>query len=146
MLTNDSKKIIKFITDNYKLESRGFKELQQLFNYLKSVNNSHDKIVSSIKNRPNLQSPFISQELSIKANSLKNNHYTILTVHNSKIHVNIFYDTLDINKFTQIILPIISFISHLIKKVDGEYRVNYYMLGDKKLLDSDIKDGLKNKK
>ena len=145
MLTNDSKKIIKFITDNYKLESRGFKELQQLFNYLKSVNNSHDKIVSSIKNRPNLQSPFISQELSIKANSLKNNHYTILTVHNSKIHVNIFYDTLDINKFTQIILPIISFISHLIKKVDGDYRVNYYMLGDKKLLDSDIKDGLKNK-
>ena len=145
MLTNDSNKIVKFITDNHKLESRGFKELLQLFNYLKSINNAHDKIVSSIKNHPNLQSPFVSQELSIKANSLKKNHYTILIVHNSKIHVNIFYDTLNITKFTQIILPIISFISHLIKKVDGEYRVNYYIVDDKKLLDSDIKDGLKHK-
>jgi hypothetical protein len=146
MLTTDSNKIVKFITNNHNIgSSRGFKELQQLFNHLKSIDNSHDKIVSPIKNLPNLQSPFISHELSIKANSLKNNHYTILTVHDSKIHVNIFYDTLDINKFTQIILPIISFISHLIKKVDGDYRINYYLLDDKKLLDSDIKDGLKHK-
>ena len=94
MLTNDSNKIVRFITKNRNIESsRGFKELQQLFKHLKSIDNSHDKIISPIKNLPNLQSPFISHELSIKANSLKNNHYTILTVHDSKIHVNIFYIT-----------------------------------------------------
>ena len=92
MLTNDSKKIVKFITDNHKIESRGFKELRELFNHLKSIDNSHDKVISPIKNHPNLQSPFVSQEISMKANSLKNNHYTILTIHNSKIHINIYYD------------------------------------------------------
>ena len=146
MLTNDSKKIVKFISDDYNTGSvRGFKELRELFNHLKSINNTHDKIVSPIKNIPNIQSPFISQEISQKVHQLKNNHYTILTIHNSKIHINIYYDTLDINKFTQTILPIISFTSHAIKKVDGEYHINYYMIDDKKLLDNDIKDGLKHK-
>ena len=53
MLTTDSNKIVKFITNNHNIESsRGFKELQQLFNHLKSIDNSHDKIVSPIKNSP----------------------------------------------------------------------------------------------
>lgn len=145
MLTNDSKKIVKFTTDNNIKLIRGFKELKNLFNHLKSIDNSHDKIQSSIKNIPNLQSPFVSQELSQKANSLKNNHYTILTIHNSKIHVNIYYDKIDVTHFVNIILPIISFVSHLIKKVDGEYYINYYLLDDKKLLDGDLKDGFKHK-
>ena len=48
----------------------------------------------------------ISNELSKKANSLKNNHYIILTVHNSKIHVNIYYDKIDVTHFVNIVLPI----------------------------------------
>ena len=142
MLTTDSKKIVKFI-DNSK--SSGFKELKDLFNYLKSINNKHDKVVSSIKNFPNIQSPFISQEILHKVRDLQNNHYTILTIHNSKIHVNIYYDKLDIHKFTEIIIPIISYVAHLIKKVDGEYNINYYLVDDKKLIDNDIQQGLKHK-
>ena len=85
MLTNDSKKIVKFITDNYKSSIPKFKELKELFYHLKSINNIHDKVVSPIKNVPNLQSPFVSQKLQEKANSLKFNHYTILSVNNSKL-------------------------------------------------------------
>ena len=55
MLTNDSKKIVKFITDIYRLNMIKFKELKELFNHLKSINNVHDKVVSPIKNVPNLQ-------------------------------------------------------------------------------------------
>ena len=50
MLSNDSKKIVKFISDDKKINNKGFKELKELFNHLKSVNNIHDKIVSPIKN------------------------------------------------------------------------------------------------
>jgi hypothetical protein len=142
MLTNDSKKIVKFID---KSKSLGFKELKELFNHLNRINNKHDKVISSIKNYPILQSPFISNELSIKANSLKDNHYTILTVHNSKIHVNIFYDNLNIHKFIKIIIPIISYVANLIKKIDGEYHINYYLVDDKKLIDNDTQQGLKHK-
>lgn len=146
MLTNDSKKIVKFITNNYDINSlKGFKELQKLFKHLKSIDNSYDKIQSSIKNYPNIQSPFISNELLYKTNSLKNNHYIILTIHNSKIHVNIFYDKINITNFVNIILPIISYVTHLIKKVDGEYYINYYLLDDKKLIDNNLNDGLKHK-
>tara|TARA_B100000035_G_scaffold237488_1_gene205778 strand:+ start:1 stop:1011 length:1011 start_codon:yes stop_codon:yes gene_type:complete len=145
MLTNDSKKIIKFIENNFKISKTGFKELKLLFNNLKDIDNSHDKIQASIKNIPNLQSPFITNDLSNKANSLKNNNNTILTIHNSKIHINIFYDKINITHFINIILPIISFVSHLIKKVDGEYYINYYLLDDKKLLDDDLDEGFKNK-
>ena len=145
MLTNDSKKIIKFITNNHKHVSRGFKELHDLFKHLKTIDNSHDYIVSNVKKQPYLQSPFISHELSMKANSLKNNHYTILTIHQSKIHVNVYYDDLDIIKFREIILPIISYVAHLIKKVDDEYNINYYLLDDKKLIDNDLDNGLKHK-
>ena len=145
MLTSYSNKIIKFIENNFKISKIGFKELKLLFNHLKSIDNSHDNIQSSIKNIPNLQSPFLSNELSKKANSLKNNNYTILTIHNSKIHVNIFYDKINITHFINIILPIISFVSHLIKKVDGEYYINYYLLNDKKILDNDLDQGFKNK-
>ena len=124
-------KIISFTNDddnlynNFKISKTGFKELKLLFNNLKDIDNSHDKIQASIKNIPNLQSPFITNDLSNKANSLKNNNNTILTIHNSKIHINIFYDKINITHFINIILPIISFVSHLIKKVDGEYYINY---------------------
>ena len=47
-------------------------------------------------------------------------------------------------KFVDTILPIISFVSHLIKK-DGEYYINYYLLDDKKIIDNDLEDGLKHK-
>ena len=145
MLTNDSKKIVKFITDNFKSSIPKFKELKELFYHLKSINNIHDKVVSPIKNVPNLQSPFVSQKLQEKANSLKFNHYTILSVNNSKIHVSIHYDKININNFTDIIIPIISYVAHLINKVKGEYFINYYLIDDKKLVDKDIKDGIKHK-
>ena len=54
MLTNDSKKIIKFITNNHKHVSRGFKELHDLFKHLKTIDNSHDYIVSNVKKQPYL--------------------------------------------------------------------------------------------
>ena len=145
MLTNDSNKIIKFIINNNIKFIRGFKELKNLFVHLKSIDNTYEKNQASIKNYPNLQSPFVSSELLKKTKTLKNNHYTILTIHNSKIHVNIFYDKINIQHFINIILPIISFVSHLIKKVDGEYYINYYLLDDKKLLDDDLNNGLKHK-
>lgn len=145
MLTNDSKKITKFIENNFKISKTGFKELHLLFNHFKNINNQHDKVIQSIKNYPNLQSPFVSKELLDKANSMNNNHYTILTVHNSKIHVNIYYNDIKIDKFVDSILPVISFVSHLIKKIDGEYYINYYLLDDKKIIDNDLEEGLKHK-
>ena len=45
MLSNDSKKIVEFISDDKKINDKGFKELKELFNHLKSVNNIHDKMV-----------------------------------------------------------------------------------------------------
>ena len=143
MLSNDSKKIVEFISDDKKINDKGFKELKELFNHLKSVNNIHDKIVSPIKNLPKLQSPFISQEILFKVHQLKNNHYTILSVNNSKIHVNVYYDKLNINQFVEIILPVISYVAHLIKKVVNEYYINYYIVNDKKLLDHQVIGGLK---
>lgn len=146
MLTNDSNRIVEFVKNTFNIESsRGFKELNELFKYLKNIDNTHDKIQQSIKNYPNLISPYVSNELSLKANSLKNNHYTILTIHNSKIHVNIYYDILNIEKFTNIIFHVISYMAHLIKKIDGEYFINYYLLNDKKLIDNDLNEGFKNK-
>ena len=141
MLTNDSKKLVRFVTDNYNVEQNGFKELRELFNHLKSINNVHDKVVSPLKNYHNLQSPFISEDILKKIDSLKNNHYTILSVNNSKIHVNVYYDTLDIDKFLKI-LSVISFVAHLINKVNGEYHINYYLVDNKKLLDNKIANGL----
>ena len=72
MLTNDSKKLVRFVTDNYNVEQNGFKELKELFNHLKSVNNVHDKVVSPLKNYHNLQSPFISEDILKK---ISNNIY-----------------------------------------------------------------------
>ena len=144
MLSNDSQKIIKYISDNHTINKNGFKELKDLFNNLKSVNNIYDKVVSPIKNVPNLQSPFVSQEIKQKANYLQNNQYIILTVNDSKIHVSIHYDKININKFIDVILPIISYVAHLIKKVVGEYYINYYLIDNKKLVDRQLVDGLKH--
>ena len=147
MLTSDSNKIIKYIEDNFKLAINGFKELQELYDYLNSIQNHYDIIKSNPNDNNNhlsMENHFISDEIKSAIKSFKKNQNIILKINNNEVNINIYYNDKNIRLFTYNIIIVIAFFTHLMKQENMKFNINYYLTDFKKNINNNINDGFKH--
>ena len=149
MLTKDSKSIIKFIENNFKISNKGFNELKLLYNKLNNVKNNYKIIKFKMNENENnliFENPFVSDEIKKKVRTLKYNCNIIIKINNiNTININIYHnENNNIKSFIENIITVISYICNLLNKNIGKMNINYYLTDFKKNIDNNIDDGLKH--
>ena len=145
MLTNDTKKIISYLDDNNYKKIKSFRSLELLYKYLNGIQNNYEIINNTLNHNSdhlNFINPFISEKITYKIKSLKNNQRLILKINGNEITINIYYNDKDIQLFIYNIIIVISYIVHLFNKNIGSLNINYYLTDLKKNISGNISDGL----
>jgi hypothetical protein len=118
------------------------KEYRELYNFFKSINTDF-KITSNLKSvinkssSLNIDSPFISENISEEIKSMEGKETIVLKTNKSNININIFYQNEDLTKFKKIIFYALAFIFNLSNHSVLDCTINYYLSDKKKNMECD---------
>ena len=140
LFTKDSIKICNHLSK--KVNDRGFKELNDLYKHLKKIKLLEYKLIKDYSEKLNYNSiensSFISDNIIKASEHLLNKRELEINIGSITVIININSKEELNNNIINIIVSYIRFICSLTKSNKDRIVLNYYLTGEKKLLEEDV--------